>query len=164
MKQSDDQVAAWRLTRMHHVGLTVSDIERSILFYRDVLGMTMIRRRPRVDADYVGQQTGYPGVALSVASFQVSPQSRQTLEVVQYLSHEGAPGDPATNRPGSSHLCLLVNDFHACHSDLKAQGVAFKSEPVTITAGPNKGGTVVYLSDPDGYTIELFQPPVREPE
>ena len=149
---------------MHHVGLTVSDIERSIVFYRDVLGMKLVRRRPRVDADYVGQQTGYPGVALSVASFQVSPESRQTLEVVQYLNHQGPPIEPATNRAGSSHLCLLVSDFHAYHAELKDKGVAFKSEPVTITAGPNEGGVVIYLSDPDGYTIELFQPPTRGSE
>ena len=159
-----EQNTGWHLTDMHHVGLTVSDIERSIVFYRDVLGMTLVRRRPRVDADYVAQQTGYPGVALSVASFQVSPESRQTLEVVQYLNHGGPPIDPATHRAGSSHLCLLVSDFRACHAELMAKGVDFKSEPVTITAGPNKGGLVIYLSDPDGYTIELFQPPTRESE
>ncbi len=163
MKQSEP-AAAWRLTDMHHVGLTVSDIEHSIVFYRDVLGMTLVRRRPKVDADYVGRQTGYADVALSVASFQVSPECRQTLEVVQYLNHEGSPIDPATNRAGISHLCLLVSDFHACHADLKAKGVEFKSEPVTITAGPNEGGLVIYLPDPDGYTIELFQPPAREPQ
>ena len=144
---------------MHHVGLTVSDIEKSIAFYRDILGMTLVRRRPRVDADYVARQTGYEGVALSVASFQVLPGSRQTLELAQYLNHGGAPGDPATNRAGNSHLCLLVSDFRACYDDLKTQGVKFKSEPVTITAGPNEGGIVAYLHDPDGYTIELFQPP-----
>ena len=159
-----DQGAAWRLTDMHHVGLTVSDIERSIVFYRDVLGMTLVRRRPKVDADYVGQQTGYSGVALSVASFQVSQESKQTLEVVQYLNQGGPPIEPATNRAGSSHLCLLVSDFHVCHADLAAKGAAFKSEPVTITEGPNEGGVVIYLSDPDGYTIELFQPPARESE
>ena len=161
MKLSE-QTTDWHLTDMHHVGLTVSDIERSIVFYRDVLGMTLVRRRRRVDADYVAQQTGYPGVTLSVASFQVSPESQQTLEVVQYLNHQGPPIVPSTNCAGSSHLCLLVSDFRACHAELKVKGVAFKSEPVTISAGPNQGGTVIYLSDPDGYTIELFQPPTRE--
>ena len=126
----------------------MSDIERSIVFYRDVLGMTLVRRRPKVDADYVGQQTGYSGVALSVASFQVSQESKQTLEVVQYLNQGGPPIEPATNRAGSSHLCLLVSDFHVCHADLAAKGAAFKSEPVTITEGPNEGGVVIYLSDP----------------
>ena len=46
----------------------------------------------------------------------------------------------------------------ACR-DLQAKGVRFKTEPVEITAGPNQGGLVVYFFDPDGYTLEMFQPP-----
>ena len=151
----------WKLSDIHHLGMTVSDIERSISFYRDVLGMTLVRRRPKVDADYVARQTGYDGVELNVASFKVSPDSNQSLEVVQYMNHTGEPLEQATNRPGSSHLCLLVDDFQNCYADLRAKGVRFKSEPVTITAGPNKGGIVVYFYDPDGYPLELFQPPAE---
>ena len=84
--------------------------------------------------------------------------SAQSLEVVQYMNHAGAPAETATNRPGNSHLCITVSDLRACHADLKAKGVRFKSDPVTITAGPNAGGLVVYFFDPDGYTLELFQP------
>ncbi len=148
----------WQLGDMHHLGLTVSDIERSIAFYRDTLGMTLVRRRPNVDNDYVGLQTGFSGVILNVASFRVTPESNQGLEVVQYMNHSGPPAEPATNRAGISHLCLLVDDLRACHADLSAKGVVFKSEPVTITAGPNTGGLVVYFYDPDGYALELFQP------
>jgi catechol 2,3-dioxygenase-like lactoylglutathione lyase family enzyme len=155
---SVSQPTAWSLSRIHHLGLTVSDIERAIEFYRDALGMEMIGRRPSVKADYVAQQTGYPAVELNVASFRISPQSEQTLEVVQYMSHAAPPSRPATNQAGTSHLCLLVDDLRASYEDLLARGVCFKSEPVTITAGPNKGGLVVYFFDPDGYTIELFQP------
>lgn len=150
---------AWRLNAVHHLGLTVAEIERSITFYRDVLGMTLHRRRPHVDNDYVALQTGYTGVVLNVASFKVSEDSPVSLEVVQYMNHAGPPAETATNRSGNSHLCLTVNDLRAAFADLKAKGVRFKSEPVTITAGPNTGGLVVYFYDPDGYTLELFQPP-----
>lgn len=149
----------WQFGAVHHLGLTVADIERSIHFYRDILGMTLLRRRPQVDSEYVALQTGYPGVVLNVASFQVAPGGPQTLEVVQYMNHGGPPTEIATNRPGASHLCLTVDDLRSCHADLKSKGVQFKSEPVPITAGPNAGGLVVYLYDPDGYTLELFQPP-----
>ncbi len=151
--------AAWRLGGLHHIGLTVSDIDRSISFYRDLLGMALERRRPHVDSDYVGLQTGYPGVVLSAASFRVAPDQPQTLEIVQYMNRAGPAAETATNRPGNSHLCLTVDDLRACHADLVARGVRFKSEPVAITAGPNVGGLVVYFYDPDGYTLELFQPP-----
>ena len=155
-------VSSWRLGDVHHLGLTVADIERSIVFYRDVLGMTLVRRRPQVDNDYVALQTGYPAVVLSVASFKVSVDSPQSLEVVQYLNHAGTPADAATNRAGNSHLCFTVDNLPACYSTLVSMGVRFKSEPVSITAGPNQGGLVVYFFDPDGYTLELFQPPKCE--
>ena len=148
----------WRLTGVHHVGLTVRDIEQSIAFYHEVLGMALIRRR-ETDADYIARQTGYPGVRMAVASFRPTPDSPQSLEIVQYLTHAGQILNPATNRPGSTHLCLTVDDIGGAFQALKARGVRFRSEPVPITSGPNQGGAVVYLYDPDGYTIELFQPP-----
>jgi len=147
-----------QIAGMHHVGLTVSEISRSIEFYRDVMGMTLVRRRTRVDAGYVAAQTGYPGVALSVASMAVSEHAGPTVELAQYLNHEGEAIKPATNRPGVSHLCLVVRDLAGFHAELLAKNVEFRSAPATITEGPNKGGLVVYLSDPDGYTIELFEP------
>jgi catechol 2,3-dioxygenase-like lactoylglutathione lyase family enzyme len=149
----------WALGGVHHVGLTVGDLERSIAFYRDVLGLALIRRRPGVAAAYVAQQTGYPGVVLDVASFRVGPVGGPSLEVVQYRAQAGPPADPATNRAGSSHLCLAVSDLRACYAELRAKGVRFRSEPVAITEGPNAGGLVVYLFDPDGYVLELFEAP-----
>src|SRR5262249_37834154 len=128
---------AWRLGGLHHLGLTVADIESSITFYRDILGMTLHSRRPHVANDYVAAQTGYAGVVLNVGSFKVSPDSAQSLEVVQYMNHAGPPAETATNRAGNSHLCITVNDLRACHADLKAKGVRFKTDPVPITAGPN---------------------------
>ena len=94
----------WQLSDIHHLGMTVSDIERSIAFYRDTLGMTLIGRRECVEADYVAKQTGYEGVRLSVASFRVRPDSPNSLEAVQYLNHAAEPVDTSTNRPGGTHL------------------------------------------------------------
>jgi catechol 2,3-dioxygenase-like lactoylglutathione lyase family enzyme len=107
MKDSAEPTAAstaWRLGALHHLGLTVSDIERSIHFYRDLLGLTLVRRRPHVDAEYVAVQTGYPGVVLNVASFKVAPDSAQSIEIVQYLNQAGPPAETATNQPGASQV------------------------------------------------------------
>jgi lactoylglutathione lyase len=147
---------ARRLIGFHHVGLTVSDMETSIRFYRDLLGMTVIQRREAAD-NYVGQQTGYPGLHLSAASLRPAPDSCQSLEIVQYRSHTGSRADPATNRPGNSHLCFEVLDLRGIYEQLRSHGVRFRSEPVLITSGPNEGGLVIYLYDPDDYVIELFQ-------
>lgn len=150
---------SWQLSRMHHLGMTVRDIDDSIRFYRNVLGMTLVGRRECVDEEYVAQQTGYDQVKLSVASFRVQPDNEESLEVVQYLNQTGEPADTSTNRPGNTHLCLVVDDLTDAYNDLQSQGVEFRSPPVRITAGPNCGGLVVYFYDPDEYVIELFQPP-----
>ena len=148
----------WQLRDIHHIGMTVSDIDKSIEFYRDVLGMTLVGRREKVIENYVMKQTGYDGVQLSVASFRVRPDSPNSVEVVQYISHPRDPADTASNRPGNTHLCIVVDDLRAAYEDLSAKGVKFRSDPVEITAGPNKGGLVIYFYDPDNYILEMFQP------
>lgn len=155
-------MSEWQLSDIHHLGMTVADIERSIEFYRDTLGMTLVGRRECVDEGYVAKQTGYTGVKLSVASFRIRPDSPNSLEVVEYLNHTGEPADTSTNRPGGTHLCLLVDDLSAAYENLLSQGVRFRSDPVEITAGPNKGGKVIYFFDPDNYVLEMFEPPAKE--
>ncbi len=152
----------WKFADVHHIGMTVRDIEQSIEFYEQALGMTLVGRRACVDEEYVARQTGYPGVQLSVASFRVRPDSPNSLEIVQYLNSPGEPADTATNRPGSTHLCLVVDDLLAAYTDLKNKNVRFRSDPVEITAGPNRGGKVIYFYDPDDYVIEMFEPADQE--
>jgi catechol 2,3-dioxygenase-like lactoylglutathione lyase family enzyme len=145
------------LVGVHHIGLTVRDLDQSIRLYRDILGMTLVRRR-RIQEDYVAQQTGLDGVVLDAASLQVSAGLSPSIELVRYLTHGGVPAHPAVNRPGNTHLCFITRDLRAAHEVLLEKGVRFKSQPVRITAGPNKDGLVIYFLDPDGYTLELFEP------
>ena len=129
-----------KLTSVAHTGFTVSDLERSLAFYRDLLGMHVVNKQDTT-APYVGTVTGFPGAYLKIAHLKVTPDDTHTLELLQYVSHPGEPTDRATNRPG-----------------LKAHGVEFRSEPVPVTTGMNVGASAVYLRDPDGFTIELVQP------
>jgi len=146
-----------KVESVYHVGFTVSDIERSIEFYRDVLGMTLYRRQQGT-APYLATITGFEGVRLEVALLK-APDGGGMLELLQYASHPAAATDRATNRPGNGHLCFKVSDIHAACDELRRKGVRLISEPVEITAGVHKGAFGVYLRDPDGFTVELFQPP-----
>ena len=151
-----------RVGPVYHTGFTVSDIERSVAFYRDVLGMRLLRRQPGT-ADYLASITGFPGVRLEVALLQ--PEGGGSLlELLQYVSHP-APATPReTNRPGNAHLCFQVEDIHAACAHLRRHGVTLMSEPAEITAGVHRGGFGVYARDPDGFTLELYQgPPTSGP-
>jgi catechol 2,3-dioxygenase-like lactoylglutathione lyase family enzyme len=145
-----------KLTRVYHTGFTVSDIERSITFYRDLLGLQVVHRQEG-NAPYLGAVTGFPGVYLKTALLKLTPDDPHTLELLQYVSHPAEPTDRATNRPGNGHLCFRVDDIHAWYKRLSMQGVEFRSPPAEVTVGVNTGAYACYLRDPDGFTIELVQ-------
>jgi lactoylglutathione lyase len=147
-----------KLTSVAHTGFTVSDLDRSVAFYRDLLGMHVVHQQDTM-APYVGAVTGFAGAHLKIAHLKVNPEDSHTLELLQYVSHPGESTDRATNRPGNGHLAIRVDDLQAWYDRLKARGVEFRSEPVPVTTGMNSGARAVYMRDPDGFTIELVQPP-----
>lgn len=147
-----------RLVRVQHTGFTVSNLERSLTFYRDQLGMVLVAQQEG-QRPYLATITGFPNVYLKTAFLKVDPDSDHILELLEYTNHPAPANPPETNRPGNGHLCLRVSDIHGMYRDLAAQGVTFISPPEPITSGVNAGGWGCYLRDPDGFTIELFQPP-----
>jgi len=138
----------------NHTSFTVSDAERSVAFYRDLLGFRLLSlaERPREFAEIA---TGIPGAHLKVAYLEAPGGHR--LELVQYLSPPGAKLDTRTNNVGSAHLALNVDDLRKVYQEFKAKGVRFKGEPIEPPAGPNKGNLMVYMLDPDDFTLELIQ-------
>ncbi len=143
------------LTGLNHAGLQVRDLERSLAFYRDVLGLELVTQWVR-DEDYIQELVGYPGVALHSAILRV-PTDETFLELIEYRNVDREPVDTATANPGTAHVCFYVDDLDAFHRHLVAEGVEAISEPVTPTVGPNKGGRAVYVIDPDGIRVELVQ-------
>lgn len=146
---------------VYHTGFTVSDIERSLAFYRDVLGLKLVKRQTGA-APYLATVTGFEGVRLEIAHLQPAAGGSM-LELLQYVSHPAPATDRATNRPGNGHVCFKVDDLRAACAELRRRGVALVSEPTEITAGAHAGGRAVYLRDPDGFTVELYQGPPAAP-
>jgi catechol 2,3-dioxygenase-like lactoylglutathione lyase family enzyme len=151
------------ISGVHHTGLHVRDLARSVAFYRDLLGLQVLAER-EARADYVGEVVGYPGATIRMAWLR-HPDGGPILELLQYVDPAGTPVDTATPNPGTAHVAFSVPDIHATFERLRAAGVAFKSAaPVAITAGANRGGYAVYFADPDGITLELLQPPTSAAE
>jgi catechol 2,3-dioxygenase-like lactoylglutathione lyase family enzyme len=140
---------------IHHVGLTVADLDRSLAFYRDVLGFELLMRQEKVGG-YFGAIVGYPDCHVEAAHLQHA-SSGLILELTQYRQPELAAIIPEPARVGNAHLCLLVGDLEAAYDELVRHDVDLISPPVTIDTGVNAGSRGLYFRDPDGITLELFE-------
>lgn len=124
--------------RLLHTMLRVGDLDRSIKFYTELLGMKLLRRED------------YPEGKFTLAFVGYDDESRGT--VIELTHNWDTPSyDLGT---GFGHLAVEVDDSYAACERIKAQG-----GKVTREAGPMKHGTTViaFVEDPDGYKIEFIQ-------
>jgi lactoylglutathione lyase len=143
------------IIKPHHMGLQVAHLDRSVAFYRDLLGFEILFAwNPQ--AAYVRELVGYPEADIHAAILRL-PGSELVLELLEYRNVERSPVDTRTANPGTAHIAFFVDDLDVLHADLTARGVRSVSAPVTPTIGPNEGGRAVYLIDPDGIRVELIQ-------
>jgi catechol 2,3-dioxygenase-like lactoylglutathione lyase family enzyme len=144
-----------------HFSFTVSNLERSISFYRDILQLHLIHTQYQDNA-YTRRLVGYPNARLRVAQFRIPGEpigpSGHHLELVENLSPRGSRGDPGICNPGAAHLAVIVEDIFSFYDYLIEKKVHFVSPPNLITAGINKGGYTCYFFDPDEIILELVQP------
>lgn len=149
------------LSEVFHTGLTVSDLDRSLTFYRDVLGLELVASQDSAQP-YLRTIVGFPDAELRIAFLRLpqsdAGRSGHHIELLEYRAPRGERGDARTCNPGNVHVAFLVNDLDAAYAELSAKGVRFKSPPVAIEHGRNRGGKAVYFLDPDDITLELIQP------
>lgn len=149
------------VSRLHHTGLTVTDLDRSISFYSNVLGCEVLAMQEK-QGGYLAAIVGYPDAHVRMAHLQL-PGSDHVIELFQYLTplRESFSLEPA--KTGITHLCFVVRDLNALYQRLRNAGIdSFLSTPVAIDTGVNRGGMGLYFRDPDGIYLELFEPPPTE--
>jgi catechol 2,3-dioxygenase-like lactoylglutathione lyase family enzyme len=144
-----------------HTGVTVSNLERSLAFWRDVLGCELSHTAHQ-KGELAREITGVKGAEIKLAVLK-APGGHK-IELLEYL----APADRrhVSLRPcdvGSAHVALLVENLDAVLARIAASGWKAAGEPQTLTAGPNAGKRVVYVRDPDGITIEFMQLAKQQP-
>ena len=144
---------------LDHVSVTVSDMERSLAFYRDLLGLKVVETH-HLEGETIEKMTGKPGVVMEVVRLEAPETPGIVLDLQQYVKAKGGVSAAQLGDVAHSHICYGVPDVWATYGDWKAKGVEFVSEPVSFDL---EWGVVhvVFLKDPDGYVLELMQHPIE---
>jgi lactoylglutathione lyase len=124
--------------RFLHTMLRVGDLDRSIRFYTDVMGMTLLRRSENPSQHY----------SLAFLGYGPNPEH---AEIELTYNHGVSSYELGT---AYGHIAIAVPDAAAACDRIRAGG-----GNVTREAGPVKGGTTViaFITDPDGYKVELIE-------
>ena len=124
--------------RLLHTMLRVNDLEESLRFYCDVLGMRLLRRKD------------YPAGRFTLAFVGYGPEARET---VLELTHNWDT-DHYEIGTGYGHVAIGVDDIHGAVEGLRARGAKVVREPGPMKHG---GSEIAFIEDPNGYRIELIQ-------
>jgi len=143
------------IQRLTHMGICVSDVERSLRFYRDVLGCHVVGRL-ELEGENVEKLNGMKGpVEVRVVYLE---RNGWRLELMEYP--EPGPIVPKGLRPmnqlGLTHLSFRVSDLEAVCARIEAAGGDVLSESRLDLPGPTH---VLMALDPDGLRLELIQAP-----
>ena len=148
---------------LHHVGITVKDLDASLRFYHDLLGLPLSTEpSPWFEGPGLGPAVGVPGAALRQVCLRVGETN---LELLEYKSPPSETNGPLpSNNLGASHVAFLVDDIEAKKAELEAQGVRFFSPVNVVDEGVLAGWRWVYFADPDGYPLELVEIAYTNPD
>jgi len=127
-----------RVKKLLHTRMRVNDLERTVQFYTQILGLEIADRRKSPRG--------------SELVFLRTPNSEELLEITYY------PGSgPVVVQPDLMHLAFEVDDLAAVGQELAAKGVKFSDGP-TVTG---TGSIFAFIDAPEGYEIELIQRPAK---
>jgi catechol 2,3-dioxygenase-like lactoylglutathione lyase family enzyme len=148
---------------LHHVGITVRDLDEAIGFYHDVLGLPFVNEpSPVFDDPELGPAVGVPGAALRQVSLGAGDL---IVELLEYTRPESPIDSPLSqNALGAQHVAFLVDDIRAKKAELESKGVQFFSDVNVVDEGVLAGWRWVYFPDPEGNALELVEIAYTRPE
>lgn len=141
-----------------HIGFTVSDLDQSVAFYKDILGLTyvgeMFMEGPSTEELFKRE-----GAAARVAYLKTADEHAPLVELIQFSDVASLKDTPSLFKTSISEFCFMVDDIDAEYERLVDLGVKFLSAPQTFDSTEYGFGKsrAVYLFDPDGNILELIQ-------
>lgn len=140
-----------------HGGVTVLNLQKSLEFYRDGLGLK-VKFEKQLTGSYLKTVLNLKFDSIHVAFLEIPGGG-----IIELLDYQGIERLSAASRPcdfGGGHFCFYVSKIDEIAEKMFKLGYLARSQGcVDITEGPNAGARSLYLLDPDGYAIELFMRP-----
>jgi catechol 2,3-dioxygenase-like lactoylglutathione lyase family enzyme len=144
-----------RVSGVQHIGIPVSNMERSLQWYQETLGLEFVFL-----AEGSGEGTSKAvGVENAHLKFAFLKAGDAIFELLEYVTPRGEPYARRNCDIGATHVAFQVEDIDEAYQRLTARGITFNTPPVHLTEGPLAGCAFCYFPDPDGIQLELFQAP-----
>lgn len=123
-----------KVTKLLHTRYRVNDLERTVKFYRDVLGLQEVRRHKSPRG--------------SELAFLKAPGSEEEIEITYFPA-----GGPVQVQPDLTHLAFLVDSLDEFSKHLSKLGIKYSDGPTTSSTGTK----FAFIDAPEGYEIELIE-------
>lgn len=136
---------------IRHTGIVVTELEKSLYFYRDLLGF-QIAKQMEESGDYIDNILSLRNV--KVTTVKMTSPSDQMIELLKYYSHPAEQKTREINEIGISHIALTVNDLNTEYRRLENEGIQFNSPP---QLSPDGYAKVAFCRAPEGTLIELVE-------
>lgn len=135
-----------------HIGISVTDMEKSLKFYRDILGLQIFRAMDE-SGNYIDNMLSLKNVR--VTTVKLSTNFGNTLiELLEFKSHSSKPRARHIYEIGASHVAFTVENLDECYEYMSKNGVKFNAPP---QFSPDGYAKVTFCHDPDDTPIELVE-------
>ena len=134
-----------------HVGIITEDIDKSLLFYRDILGLEVIQEFED-SSDYINEITNLKNATAHFIKLKMVDGT--VLELLEYPTHKTEPYNLSIINVGLPHIALRVEDADSTYQHLVSNNVTVLSKPVLSSEGIAK---VFFCLDPDKVRVEIVE-------
>jgi len=139
------------MSKLRHAGIVVTDIERSINFYREYFGFEiqkdMVETGPYID-NYCSMKD------VKIRTVKMASENESMIELLYFMSHPQKKNNSQINDIGCSHIALTIKNLDDLYNVMKSAGITFNCAP---QFSPDGRAKVTFCKDPDGTFIELVE-------
>ena len=143
------------LKAFFHTGFVVQDLDKTIDFYTNVMGLRVAGRMER-SGEFACQLLAFSDAHIKGAFLDLGDGHQ--LELIQYINPSSGAGDFERNNLGASHLAFFVEDIDNFYTETSAKGLRFNNEPAVLHDESGKLlRKALYAQDPDGNWLEFVE-------